>query len=147
MVLSAATPFAIDPHEYGSMNCSMKTYPGSALVLFALIFGFLLALPMTTSAADIEGTYKCEGDNGMGGKYTGTVTIVKKDETYRVVWKLGAKDTYFGLGVLQGDVLAVCYYESSLGVVAYKVEDDSKLVGKRAMVKGDGKVIAEILTK
>ena len=90
---------------------------------------------------------QCEGDTMTGGKYTGTVTIVKKDEVYRVTWTLGdGKDTYSGVGVLQGDVLAVSYYGSKLGVVAYKVEDDSKLVGKRAMVKGDT-VLTEILTK
>jgi hypothetical protein len=125
----------------------MKTSLRSAVVLFALVVGLSLVLSMTTSAADVAGTYKCEGDTMTGGKYTGTVTIVKKDEIYRVTWKLGdGKDTYLGIGVLQGDVLAVSYYGSKFGVVAYKVEDDSKLVGKRAMVKGDT-VLTEILTK
>jgi len=125
----------------------MKTSLQSAVALLVLMVGLALAWPMTTSAADVAGTYKCEGENEMGGKYTGTVTIVKQDQTYRVTWKLGPRETYFGLGVLQGDVLAVSYYESRLGVVAYKVEDDSKLVGKKAMVKGDGAVTTEILTR
>ncbi|MEZ0259230.1 MAG: hypothetical protein ACAI37_28435 [Chthoniobacter sp.] len=121
----------------------MKTSLKSAVALIVLP----LVLSITTSAADVEGTYKCEGDNQRGGKYTGTVTIAKQNQTYRVVWKLAPRETYFGLGVLQGDVLAVSYYESRLGVVAYKVEDDSKLVGKRAMVQGDGTVTTETLTR
>ena len=125
----------------------MKTSPKSAAVLFPVVAGLSLALPANTSAGDIAGTYKCEGDTMTGGKYTGTVKIVKKEEIYRVTWTLGdGKDTYLGIGVLQGDVLAVSYYGSKFGVIAYKVEDDSKLVGKRAMVKGDA-VLTETLTK
>lgn len=125
----------------------MNVLDTKGVTVCALVFGLALAMTSPATAADVSGRYTCEGDNGYGSKYTGTVTITKKDDTYRVVWKLGDKVTYFGLGIVQSDVLAVSYYDTKLGVIAYKIESDSKLVGKRAMVKGDGTVSTETLTR
>src|SRR5690349_15639923 len=99
--------------------------PAKASTLGALVAGMSLAFSTAANGADVAGSYKCEGDNGYGGKYTGKVTIVQKGDTYRVVWNLGSNGAYFGLGVLQGDVLAVSYYDTKLGVIAYQIESDS----------------------
>jgi len=123
----------------------MNLLPGKSTLLCSLLFAFSLAFTATTFADDVVGTYKCEGGSG-DTKYSGTVTIAKKGDAYQVTWKLGGDENYKGIGVLQGDVLAVSYYGSMSGVVAYKVEGD-KLTGKWTMVKGDGTVSTETLTK
>lgn len=105
------------------------------------------ALGALAFAGSITGDYRCEGDAGGGHKYAGTVSISQKGDVYMVVWKLAHNETYAGIGILQGDVLAVSYYGNMTGVVAYKVESDNKLVGKWTMVKGDGEVRTETLTK
>jgi hypothetical protein len=112
----------------------------SLLVILSFAFSIL------AFAADVTGTYHCEGDAGGGKKYVGKVTITQKGDVYSVVWKLAGNETYNGIGILQGDVLAVSYYGSMTGVVAYKVESSDKLVGKWT-VKGAAEVRDEILTK
>jgi hypothetical protein len=59
----------------------------------------MLATP-ALAWADPTGTHKVEGVNpDTGGKYTGTVTVVRKGQTYDVVWDVaGAKSTGTGLG-------------------------------------------------
>lgn len=112
--------------------------------LFAIVW---LLSAAATWAGDITGTYKCEGDAGGGRKYGGTVSITQKGDTYAVVWKLSGNETYTGLGLIQGDVLAVSYYGKMTGVIAYKIESDSKLVGKWAVVPTTGAVAGEVLTR
>jgi hypothetical protein len=78
--------------------------------LLSLIAGVALALSSTLAfAADPEGAYKVEGTNpGNGESYSGTVTIEKTDQTYRVVWVVGST-RYVGTGIGDKNFIAVSY--------------------------------------
>lgn len=70
----------------------------------------VLAWSMSAAlAADPVGTYVVEGANPGGrGKYTGTVTVERTGETYRVIW-VAAGTRYVGTGIGNKDFLAVSY--------------------------------------
>jgi hypothetical protein len=111
----------------------------------ALIVALLL-LP-ALAAAGIEGVYDCSGAGPDGGQYKGTVSIVKNGAAYNVTWNLGA-EVYIGVGLLEGDHLAVGYSEArrgSSGVVVYKVKGET-LDGLWAM-QGAEKTGTETLTR
>ncbi len=113
----------------------------------AAVLVFVGAPAAGAAELDITGKYNCAGINPDGKGYEGTVEIVKKDDAYFLKWTLKAGDTYAGIGILEGSVLAVSYYGGATGVVAYRVEKGGKLVGKWATADGKGKIYAETLTK
>ena len=59
--------------------------------------------------ADPVGKYAIRGTNpGDRRPYSGEVTVIKTDDTYRVVWLIGG-DTYTGTGIGSDNFLAVSY--------------------------------------
>lgn len=73
--------------------------------------GTAIALMAATTAfaADPVGSYVVRGANpgGQGG-YSGTVTVEKTGDTYRVIWLVGGT-RYIGTGIGNKDFLAVSY--------------------------------------
>lgn len=64
-------------------------------------------------AADPVGSYSVEGTNpGGGSSYSGTVTVERTGETYRVVWVV-AGTRYIGTGIGNKDFIAVSYRSGS----------------------------------
>ena len=60
-------------------------------------------------AADPVGSYDVEGSNpGSGGRYSGTVTVERTGDTYRVVWVVGGT-RYIGTGIGNREFIAVSY--------------------------------------
>jgi hypothetical protein len=60
-------------------------------------------------AADPVGTYSIQGTNpGGNGKYSGTVTVSRTGETYRVIWIVGGT-RYVGTGIGDKNFIAVSY--------------------------------------
>jgi hypothetical protein len=60
-------------------------------------------------AGDPVGSYDVEGTNpGNGSAYTGTVSVEKTGETYRVVWVVGGT-RYVGTGIGNKDFISVSY--------------------------------------
>jgi len=75
----------------------------------ALAAAALLWSSVAAFAAEPVGTYTVEGANpGGGGGYTGTVTVDKTGETYRVVWVVGGT-RYIGTGIGNREFIAVSY--------------------------------------
>lgn len=108
-------------------------------------------LPPTGSGNEspIVGTYDCQGVEPDGTPYQGIVRIIPHDGMFDVVWTFSSGQQYSGLGVVNGDVLAVSYYTNRPGVVAYKIENGEKgprLQGQWTVV-GAGKVFVETLTR
>jgi hypothetical protein len=69
----------------------------------------LLLSCATAFAADPVGHYSVAGSNpGGGGQYSGTVSIEKTGDTYRVIWIVGST-RYIGTGIGNKDFLAVSY--------------------------------------
>lgn len=99
--------------------------------------------------APLVGTYDCQGVEPDGTPYRGVVQIIPNAGTYDVIWIFASGQQYSGLGVVNGDVLAVSYFTNRPGVVAYKIETGDKgprLQGQWTVV-GAGKVFHETLTR
>ena len=93
--------------------------------------------------ADISGYYTCKGIEGSGKSYSGIAVVAKKGEVYIVSWMVGAGSTFTGIGIRQGNVLAVSWAIASdkgliRGVNLYKVEPGPRLVGRWATLPGGG---------
>lgn len=88
-----------------------------------LVFvGAVFLFSMTAAwAAEPIGSYDIKGTNpgGGGGGYTGTVTVEKTGQTYKIVWTIGGKQ-YFGTGIGNKDFLAVSYLSGSHGACALR---------------------------
>jgi hypothetical protein len=68
-----------------------------------------LMLTATMAFADPVGEYEVHGTNpGGGGRYSGTVTVDKTGDTYRVVWNIGGT-RYVGTGIGDKNFIAVSY--------------------------------------
>lgn len=90
------------------------------------------ALVLSTTAAlaaDPVGSYAVEGANPGGrGKYTGTVTVERTGETYRVIWVV-AGTRYVGTGIGNKDFIAVSYRSGSDTGLALYGEDGGNWTG------------------
>ena len=76
---------------------------------FFAVTAALLWSVVAAFAADPVGTYDVSGTNpGGGSKYSGTVTVSKTGQTYRVVWVVGST-RYIGTGIGNKDFIAVSY--------------------------------------
>ena len=76
---------------------------------FLAVTAALLWSAVAVFAAGPVGTYDVAGTNPNGGsKYSGTVTVSKTGETYRVVWVVGST-RYIGTGIGNKDFIAVSY--------------------------------------
>jgi hypothetical protein len=100
---------------------------------------------------DITGYYTCRGRDGKGQEYTGVAVISKQKEVYIVQWTIGVGSAFIGLGIRQGDMLAVSWAipGDKMGVVRginlYHIEPGPRLVGQWATLPGNGLINTETL--
>lgn len=89
----------------------------------------LLLSSVVSFAAEPVGTYKVEGANpGGDSEYSGTVTVDKTGETYRVVWVVGGT-RYIGTGIGNKEFLAVSYRSGNDTGLALYGEDGGNWTG------------------
>ena len=80
--------------------------------LFALAASALL-FSVTAALADPVGKYVVEGTNpGSDKSYSGTVSVERTGQTYRVVWVVGGT-RYIGTGIGNKDFISVSYKSGS----------------------------------
>ena len=80
-------------------------------------------------AAEPTGSYRVEGTNpGSGSTYSGTVTVEKTGETYRVIWVVGGT-RYVGTGIGNKDFIAVSYRSGNETGLALYGEDGGNWSG------------------
>jgi hypothetical protein len=96
---------------------------------------------------DLAGVYVCRGNNADGSQYQAIVEIVRQNGAFVLVWYSDREIVAAGLGVRIGNVLAVSYYAEPPGVVAYRIEENNRLVGEWTVVGADGALFSEMLTK
>jgi hypothetical protein len=88
----------------------------------------------------------------VGGKtYSGIAVIAKKGEVYLVTWMIGSGSAFSGLGIRQGNTLAVSWALAGergmvRGVNLYRIESGPRLVGRWATLPGPGVLHSETLT-
>jgi hypothetical protein len=81
--------------------------------------------------ASLEGTFQIKGGSNTmmtANAYTGSVTIRKEGERYRIDWKTTAGN-YSGIAIRRGKYLACCYTtttQPNFGMVAYQLSTDGK---------------------
>jgi len=109
--------------------------------------------------AELEGTYLAVGANADGSRYEAVVQIAKRGQSFVVMTMVpdtsGEEDglpprlASIGIGILNGDVLAVSEYSRDKArVVSYRIEDGGRrLAGRWTALDGDGTVREETLTK
>jgi hypothetical protein len=93
--------------------------------------------PVATAAEDAsppEGEYSVEGKSDDGKGYSGTVTISKEGDDYKLNWKVGDSE-YEGDGKLDGNLLTVNWGNST--PVVYALADDGSLKGLWAAGHGE----------
>ena len=107
----------------------------------------------------LEGTYLAVGANSDGSRYEAVVQIAKHGQSFVVVTIVpdlsGEEEgvpprlASIGIGILNGDVLAVSDYgPDKARVVSYRIEDGGRrLAGRWTALDGDGTVHEETLTK
>ena len=82
--------------------------------------------------ANIAGKYNITGTNPTGTIYRGTLQIIEHGDVYQFRWDAG--NQYDGVGVVNGDVVAVAFANGSngtgCGVVDYKIQNDGSLTGR-----------------
>jgi hypothetical protein len=123
--------------------------PATPLAPAAAVAAPILPPSDAASASPLVGTYDCQGVEPDGTPYRGVVQIIPHQGSYDVVWTFSSGQQYSGLGVVNGDVLAVSYYTNRPGIAAYKIESGDKgprLQGQWTVV-GAGKVFVETLTR
>src|SRR5574341_710837 len=82
--------------------------------------------------ANIAGRYNIAGTNPSGTIYRGTLQIIEHGDVYQFRWNAG--NQYDGVGVVNGDVVAVAFANgpngTGCGVVDYKIQNDGSLIGR-----------------
>ncbi|MFO0865051.1 MAG: hypothetical protein U0744_10435 [Gemmataceae bacterium] len=105
----------------------------------------------TEEVGDLDGYYTCKGMELGGKTYSGICVITKKNEVYLVQWMVGVGSTFSGLGIRQGNNLAVSWTLPSekgivRGVNLYRIEPGPRLTGRWATLPGPGMMQSETLT-
>ena len=87
-----------------------------------------LLLPASVLAGP-EGTFHVKGvDPEDGNDYTGTVNVVRKGETYSVVWKIDGEETNgvgLGLRLVDGRMVAGPASDQDTGIAISYLSDDA----------------------
>lgn len=132
------------------------------LIRLALTAGVLVgfvAVPASVAAqgAKLDGMYRSHGKNPDGSEYRGFVEVVRNGDSFVVSW-LSPERTReavritrvsVGVGIVEGDVLAVSYTASRVPAIAtYRIEaGGERLVGQWTVMNGRGSVFIETLEK
>src|SRR4051812_1717985 len=106
------------------MSCQLRVL--TAVAAFALF----AAAPCFAADDEVVGKYNVAGRWAGGKEYSGTVLVTKRGDSYEVQWIIG-DDKPKGVGILDGDVLAVNFAGSGDGdgvMLLHKKND--KWVGK-----------------
>jgi hypothetical protein len=108
-----------------------------------------ISCPAWAAEDHLVGSYRVEGIYASGKKYgTGTVTIAKRGASYMVVWSGFGEPAFKGVGILEGDVFAANFVDSSDGDgVMLLRRDVDKWVGKWVVVPGNGELHQETWIK
>jgi hypothetical protein len=107
--------------------------------------------PGDQEVVDIAGYYTCRGREANGKPYTGIAVITKAKEIYVVQWTIGVGSTFVGVGIRQGNTLAVSWAQGAdkgvvRGINLYRIEKGPMLNGRWATLPGDGTLKTETLT-
>jgi len=88
--------------------------------------------PALATRANIAGKYTIVGTNPNGTMYRGALEVIEHGDVYQFRWNAG--NQYDGVGVVNGDVVAVSFANgpngTGCGVVDYNIQGDGSLAGR-----------------
>ncbi len=95
---------------------------------------------------DLTGYYACKGEEAGGKKYSGIVSLVKKNDVYLISWVVGGGSTFSGIAIRQGNQFAASWtIQTEKGIIRgvnlYRIEvgpNGPHLVGRWSSVPGPG---------
>lgn len=100
-----------------------------------------------TPTGGLPGVYDCKGTGADGKPYQGAVIIQPDGNRFVLQWYVGTQLSAIGLGLREGNVLAVSFFGPDAGgVILYKI-DGTRLVGQWSAPVADGQVFDETLTR
>ena len=83
-----------------------------------------IVLTGTTALADPAGRYNVAGTNPGGSTYSGTVSVQKTGDTYKVTWNIVGTQ-YVGTAIGNDEFIAISYVSgSNTGLALLSEEDD-----------------------
>jgi hypothetical protein len=105
------------------------------------------APPPAADPAGLAGVYECHGMGADGRAYRGAVIIQPDGDRFFLQWIIAAQRSAVGLGIRNGDSLAVSFFSADAGgVVLYRIEGE-RLIGHWSAPLTDGRVFEETLTR
>jgi hypothetical protein len=126
---------------YGASTCSVVGYlvqkNGDLDGLWASRSS-TLGSELATGSDSPRFSHTVSGRNPDGSRYQGTLALYTVGPAYSLRWLIG-QDTYVGLGVRRGNLLAVAYGSDSCGMVAYSLDADGTLRGDFTTFSDHGK--------
>jgi hypothetical protein len=137
---------------YGTTLLALTALVGVDIEPTKAPVGKIEAKLASKDVGDITGYYTCRGVDGKGGSYTGVAVISRQKEVYVVQWTIGVGSAFVGLGIRQGETLAVSWAipGDKAGVVRginmYHIEPGPRLTGQWATLPGNGVINTETLS-
>ena len=111
------------------------------------LVGHAAAMPAETEPAALAGVYECQGTGADGRPYRGAVVIEPDGKRFVLQWYMAAELSAVGVGIREGDMLAVSFFgPESGGVVLYRI-NGQRLVGHWSAPLANGQVFEETLTR
>ncbi|HZL95081.1 MAG TPA: hypothetical protein VFB99_15610 [Vicinamibacterales bacterium] len=120
---------------------------GALLLCVGPLVGRAAEVPATPDPADLPGTYECQGTGADGRPYRGAVIIEPDGSRFLVRWIIASELTAVGVGIREGNMLAVSFFgPESGGIVLYRI-DGQQLIGHWSAPLAQGQVFEETLTR
>jgi hypothetical protein len=119
-------------------------------VFLAMLVSPLVGQTAVMSAAEpaaLPGVYECQGVGADGKQYRGAVVIEPDGSRFLLQWYISAELSAVGLGIREGNMLAVSFFSADAGgVILYRI-DGQRLVGHWSAPLTNGQVFEETLTR
>jgi uncharacterized protein (TIGR03067 family) len=96
---------------------------------------------------ELNGDYRAETVDAVGRKLVYDASIERIGDAYLVVYSVNGKVIYYGTGLRNGNVFAMCWLSQGMaGISLYQIEKGPRLVGRFTGL-GDGFLGSETLTR
>ena len=116
-------------------------------MLMGPLVGHAAAMQSAAEPAALPGVYECQGVGADGKEYRGAVVIEPDGSRFLLQWYISAELTAVGLGIREGNMLAVSFFSADAGgVILYRI-DGQRLVGHWSAPLTNGQVFEETLTR
>ena len=117
------------------------------VISFMPVVGPAVAKPAAADPPAISGVYDCQGVGADGKPYKGAVIIEPDGNRFLVQWYISAQLSAIGLGIRDGDMLAVSFFGADAGgVVLYRISGE-RLVGHWSAPLSGSELFEETLVR